>query len=223
MPNHVTNILTINAEGDKLKEILTAIKGEDRALDFNRIIPMPESLNIESSSRGVDAEEYIASKTKCAAKQTPKDKVIIEKFELRYKGEIFGEALRLGLTYIHNRKSYGYTTWYDWSCNHWGTKWNAYDIHAEENTVTFDTAWCSPAPVFEELSRMFPDVEFVVVYADEDAGYNTGTGYFMNGEEHMHYPEGGSNEAYELYFQTHEGAKDEMYMGDDGKYHWKED
>ena len=51
MPNHVTNRLTIHAEGKRLEEILDAIKSDEAgrgSIDFNKLIPMPESLNIES-------------------------------------------------------------------------------------------------------------------------------------------------------------------------------
>ena len=53
MPNHVTNRLTIHAEGKQLEEILDAIKSDETgrgSIDFNKLIPMPESLNIESGT-----------------------------------------------------------------------------------------------------------------------------------------------------------------------------
>lgn len=44
MPNHVTNILTINAVALKVKIVLELIKDEEKGIgtiDFNKIIPMP--------------------------------------------------------------------------------------------------------------------------------------------------------------------------------------
>lgn len=40
-------------EGDqnRIDELLKSVKGKDSLLDFNKIIPMPESLNIEAGSR----------------------------------------------------------------------------------------------------------------------------------------------------------------------------
>jgi len=29
-----------------------------------------------------------------------------------------------GEKYKSNLDKYGYTTWYDWACDNWGTKWN---------------------------------------------------------------------------------------------------
>lgn len=54
MPNHVENIITLKGDEKKIREMLEAIKNDDYGLgtvDFNKIIPMPKSLNIESGSR----------------------------------------------------------------------------------------------------------------------------------------------------------------------------
>jgi hypothetical protein len=55
--------------------------------------------------------------------------------------------------------------WYVWSCQHWGTKWNACRFHVEINEATcfkctFDTAFAPPIPVFEKLGKMFPTLDF---------------------------------------------------------------
>lgn len=42
MPNDCTNILTISASSKELEKILELIKGDDRPLSFNSILPMPE-------------------------------------------------------------------------------------------------------------------------------------------------------------------------------------
>lgn len=54
MPNHVENIITLKGDEKKIREMLEAIKNDDYGLgtvDFNKIIPMPESLNIEAGNR----------------------------------------------------------------------------------------------------------------------------------------------------------------------------
>jgi hypothetical protein len=77
----------------------------------------------------------------------------------------------------------GDLNWYDWSVNHWGTKWNAYDYVAlRDDAISFQTAWSFPMPVITELSRRFPDEPITVAFADEDLGYNVGFFQFRNGE-----------------------------------------
>lgn len=53
MPNHVVNILLINADSETSSNILENIKNNEIGIgsfDFNKLIPMPKSLDIESSS-----------------------------------------------------------------------------------------------------------------------------------------------------------------------------
>lgn len=225
MPNHVSNILTINAGPQQVEKVLAAIRNEQQAIDFNKIIPMPESLNCESGSNGEHAVEYILAKLKESKTAGDRDK--IRKFETRFgQPEQRERAVELGLTYIKNIVLYGYETWYEWCNANWGTKWNAYDVvHSEGSCVIeFDTAWNAPIPVIEALSNMFPDTEFHLVYADEDASYNTGDIEFLNGITSCFQPEGGSDKAYELYLRTHEWAKDELIKDEQtGEWHWKDD
>lgn len=54
MPNHVANVLTLHGEPDQIRAMLEAIRYDDLGIgsvDFNKIIPMPESLNIEAGSQ----------------------------------------------------------------------------------------------------------------------------------------------------------------------------
>ena len=52
--------------------------------------------------------------------------------------------------------------WYNWRNEHWGTKWDTrdacVDMMSNELFASFNTAWAPPEPVFEELSRQYPDV-----------------------------------------------------------------
>ncbi len=71
---------------------------------------------------------------------------------------------------------------YEWCCEHWGTKWNAYDIAFDYDSITFCTAWATPLPIWEALSKHIPDVQMVIEYADEDIGRNCGILIYLNGE-----------------------------------------
>jgi hypothetical protein len=59
--------------------------------------------------------------------------------------------------------------WYEWSLQHWGTKWNACDARysdLDQNIIHFDTAWAPPIPIFEAVAKLFPEHEFLI-YSDE--------------------------------------------------------
>lgn len=54
MPNHVVNHISLRGDPKKIREMLETIKSDELGIgsvDFNKIIPMPESLNIEAGSR----------------------------------------------------------------------------------------------------------------------------------------------------------------------------
>lgn len=56
----------------------------------------------------------------------------------------------------------GRPNWYDWQCDNWGTKWNAYSQSLlERDTYTvkiqFDTAWSPPTPVIEALEKLIEE------------------------------------------------------------------
>ena len=64
----------------------------------------------------------------------------------------------------HNRKTYGYASWYDFAIGEWGCKWdisngdNNYKIKkvADGYTVTlyFDTAWSPPINFYDKLIEL---------------------------------------------------------------------
>jgi hypothetical protein len=102
---------------------------------------------------------------------------------------------------LDNVRLYGHQDWYSWSTSNWGTKWNAYSQNSDEgsNEISFETAWGTPYPVIEALSRKYPEAVISMRYADEDFGHNVGEYTFQAGdivEETT--PEGGSDAAYEL-------------------------
>lgn len=113
------------------------------------------------------------------------------------------------------REKYGIFNWYDWNIANWGTKWNAYSQSIKDNTIIFDTAWSSPTPVFDGLVKLIKDdgldVEFEVVFADEDCGNNTG--YYIYSKQNIDngYFERNSNEAYEAYIKC-KGKSDCLYQ-----------
>lgn len=190
MPNHITNILTITGSEAEVRKCLESIRGieDEQYMDFNKIIPMPESLNITSGSSVESAIDIIQNNTKkfemmmeyhWVKEQGIKSiEELKESIKSRLTQKDFDEALKA----IDNEIKYGCRDWYSWSNLHWGTKWNAYDqILENDDTIIFDTAWASPYPVMEKLAQMFPSLHFCVKYADDDLGHNCGVYEFDGG------------------------------------------
>ena len=178
MPNYVKNIVTISGDKETIKKAKRSLikKGE---FSFNHIIPMPKSLNIESSSRVNDAINAIKGGRK-ALKQWREERLE------DWGAEQVDATISMARTAIKNIKKYQAQDWYDWSRYNWGTKWDACDASVEtapcEIKLVFETAWSTPVPVFNAIAKKFPTLAISVEYADEDLGYNCGTIVYEDGE-----------------------------------------
>lgn len=156
MPNYVKHIVNIKTTDVELEEILNFVKSDDRVFDFNKIIPMPEALNIQSR---YDLQQVL-----------DKDRILNENEK---------ELVR---KYSENYKNYGFFDWYKWRIANWATKWNASEsILKDKNILEFQTAWNHCAPIFLVLSSKFPNAIFEVNFADENRGYNTQILTYQNG------------------------------------------
>jgi len=207
MPNHVENIITLKGDEQRIREMLEAIQNDELGLgtvDFNKIIPMPESLNIESGSRtdrGLKAysdfiDVYVFSRNAeealNALQNIPRES---EDAFLRKRSDVKADEWELGKTAWNNVQNYGASTWYGWCTNNWGTKWNAYGYdegtdYSASGNLHFQTAWSAPHPVIKKLAQMYPDIIFEHEWADEDIGVNCGRKCYSNGEcTEEYYPE----------------------------------
>lgn len=170
MPNHITNLISFGNQPEQVAafhQMLHDLRQEDGvygSIDFNKLIPMPESLNIESGSRtssGLEAYRRFMNGDKTA-----------EVFK-----EEHPEEWALGKQAYENIQQYGSPTWYEWCNKNWGTKWNAYscvELGKDDNTLEFYTAWSSVPTILEALSKKYPDQAISYCWADEDIGGNVG-------------------------------------------------
>lgn len=172
MPNHITSIITFDGPEEKVKELKNKVTTKESIFDFNRIIPMPEELNITDNSN----TEFFSK---------------LEKYRLLDLAHIFrkecekleGTSFKSdAITGLLNYLNYGYVSWYYWSIENWGTKWNSYEIeYINDNQVTFQTAWEFPKPIIQKLSELYPELTIIAEYYDEDFGYNLGSCTFKEG------------------------------------------
>ena len=88
-----------------------------------------------------------------------------------------------------NRAKYGYTNWYDWCVNEWGTKWDVGDEGSatlnEDGSLTasFDSAWAPPIEAYRVL---------------EDLGFEIKAYYFEGGMMFAGIYEDGDDDYYEV-------------------------
>ena len=184
MPNWTNNTITVQ-NPDVIKRFINA----DGEFDFNLLIPMPESLNIESGSRTDEAIAiYVTNQLTIPVEQTNLSQLISNIFNKDWAKEIcerltkkqdtdINQLYEMGKQYIFNKEHYGCYTWYEWCNRNWGTKWNACESYVEKDdmTVVFDTAWCLPEPIFQKMCEIFPDepISFHCVYEE---------GFYYDGE-----------------------------------------
>lgn len=215
MPNHVTNIIKLSGDDKRIAQMLDEVKSDDLGigtLDFNKVIPMPESLNIQSGSmtdRGLKAYKgFIEVYTLCGTRNMDKILEIPEEIEaafLKIRTDISPEEFALGKQAFQNEQKYGATDWYHWCVNNWGTKWNSYGYDGYDNSnapeihaLSFNTAWSAPHKVLEALTQKYPDIEFTHEWADEDFGHNCGRAIYFGGDRtELYFPET-QKEAYEF-------------------------
>lgn len=217
MPNHIKNIITLKGDEKKIRKMLETIQNDNYGLgsvDFNKIIPMPKSLDIESGSRtdrGLKIyRDFILIYTLAGTLNKDLSRIPKSSEEAFLKARADSnnavdlQEWELGKTAWNNIHQYGASTWYDWCVQNWGTKWNAYgygedtiDYH-DGDMLHFQTAWSAPHPVLEKLSKMFPDIELEHEWADEDIGQNCGRYSYQNGKRIEGYRPNNETEAIEF-------------------------
>jgi hypothetical protein len=218
MPNHVTTKLKFKGKKEDILELrnairpdVTADKSEDEGalIDFNKIIPIPEDLHIESSSTVDNGMAVLIFRETGASLELTSmlswpwvkaEGISSVKALAEYLLKEKRANLILGQKALDNIKKYGHKDWYSWSTAKWGTKWNAYSqVEVSFDEIIFDTAWSTPFPVIQKLSKMFPKVKIFLSYADEDFGHNCGEITLQKGIEiDSNIPKGGSVKALTL-------------------------
>lgn len=187
MPNHCYTEMHVEGTKERLDEFLEFMTERDEAgkpiseFSFQKVIPRPKELDIESGSIGSLGYEVFFQEGDrwmhiltypWVAEHNISTREELQEF-FRNKDDKDYEAA--GRQYHENIQKYGFTTWYDWNCANWGTKWNAYDVSVvreddERAFITFLTAWSFPEPIFDALFDKFEDLSFTGII-DEEGGF----------------------------------------------------
>ncbi len=84
------------------------------------------------------------------------------------------------------KEKYGYTDWYNWRVDKWGTKWDAAescicDDEDELFSVEYDTAWGPNIAWVKYVAKAFPALQFSLTF--EEPGCNFCGIYEVKGED----------------------------------------
>lgn len=223
MPNNIANRLkVIGKDINDIEDFLDFICGEDEGviIDFNNIVPMPQCLkDTEESTRSFDGVQYYLQQVGETEllKQLKPYFAPLKDFS-SYDKEKLEELYAIGERYYNNYKECGYFTWYKWSIDNWGTKWNAYesnivDSNNNEVDIIFYTAWSGVPDLINILVDKFPHLYFEYDYADEDCGYNSGSGRGCVNDDGFwfSYHDDASLEAINTYIYAHDYDRKVFY------------
>lgn len=89
------------------------------------------------------------------------------------------------------RNKYGYSDWYSWRLDNWGTKWDVcharmidhikHDDVMETMVFVFDTAWSPPVEGLSNISSMCENLYFYLEFKEAGMAFQ-GYSKFHNGE-----------------------------------------
>lgn len=189
MPNNTSCLLHIEGDINQINKLISEVSDGDCIFSFNKIVPMPESLNVSSGTKSnSDLDSYKwtigdkeplteiynnLSKSSRLSKNKKSD-ITLEEFA---NEQVALADLKNGKQVYENIKNYGHATWYEWCNDNWGTKWQAYNLSEEwlvgdkEAEIDFCTAWSPPIPIIEQLSFNYPDLKFKMKFADEGKNF----------------------------------------------------
>lgn len=199
MPNYVRNKVVLPKEvADKY------IEGVE--FDFDKVVPQPKEIKdylfgaplTDKSVIEKTAGEYLEKVN--GNKDLPDEEMIKVLKEM----ELESDYKEVDLTHVESDNIYknfntsemrdvfcylktGYQDWYEFNINNWGVKWNAFNTEIYTSfekdlvEITFDTAWSTPEPIFDEIQRQNPHIDFDVRFYDEDLGHNCGILSYSDG------------------------------------------
>lgn len=191
MPNHVSHVVRVTGPQHDVQRFFTMHFdcGGD-AFDFDKIIPQPDIISQTESS--TVAENGAALILMSSANPFSPVTGLREAQWERISQEVDLPGARppeIAKAYLDMNPDYrekgairlkaaaetGYTDWYRWNIDHWGTKWGSYEVEFEEPEggvfeFLFQSAWSPPLPVFEALVKLYPSLTFDIKCFDE--GWN---------------------------------------------------
>lgn len=76
------------------------------------------------------------------------------------------------------KKKFGFSSWYEWRCSNWGTKWDLspdsltiVDEDDDSITYSFSTAWSPPNEFLMNICKNYPLLKFHLSYEEPGAAF----------------------------------------------------
>lgn len=210
MSYDVMNALTLEGADAQIEQLLTFIQDDSEgigSIDFEKIIPMPKELDIETSLSEDDAiYMYLAAVNprmpNMGAAKWPQetylkvaeqiggcrgqDYAVQSQAEIKeiLKFEKQGSLLKLGKRLVENYQKYGCGDFDEWRVKNWGVRWNAWDCDYDDDLhkLTFSTDHAAAVSIVQKLSEQFPDVKLTLKWIGEDYRSDIGCMVAQNGQ-----------------------------------------
>lgn len=199
MPNWAYNNMTVTSPGQStqvalhdLTNFIEAIRvttetasgheaDPDSNYDFTKFHPMPEALR-GTRSPAVSSPEphpnWIEMVKNGEMTKERYDELVAEKVADYEAGQ-------------KAKAETGFTDWYNWAVNNWGTKWAPTITNVSLTTdsdepsvdIWYETAWSPCDGLIAKMSEAFPHLTFLVSVTEE-ADHYFGASLFRNGVQH---------------------------------------
>lgn len=209
MANTIMNALTIK---NLRSHPLLLDKDKNPCMDFQKIIPMPASLNEKLAPASSNLEYavvyYLTNRCRIslsclseeddnllkgviASNHPARNRSLEILFAMAYDQSLTNlpnendDFYLQGKRYVDNYVKHGSTNWYDWCCRHWGVKWNAFSscaLQSDPDTLYFETAWCPPYPILKALSQKYPRSVMGFFWADTEPDGDAGKAILKGGD-----------------------------------------